>query len=270
MARGTGVPRQVVVDVWRHLQARDAHPRPTVKAKLRVTSQDNGSTRLDLMDEIGFWGVTAQDFVDQLAAVDTDTIELHISSPGGDVFDGLAIMNAIADHEAVVNVTVDGIAASAASYIALAGDTVTMNRGSQMMIHDAAGFCFGNAADMGDMVTLLDRISDTVAGIYVDCAGGSVDFWRGLMRAETWFSAAEAVEAGLADVAVGGSKPKEKAAAADDDDVEDRADRFRGHLAAFKYPGRAQAPAPDLHPPAPVAKFDPVAFRAAIREGVTP
>jgi ATP-dependent protease ClpP protease subunit len=293
------VPSRLVADVWQHLRARDERPRPTVKTPIRVVAVAEGTTRIDLMDEIGYWGVTATEFVDELLAIDAETIELHVNSPGGDVFDGLAIMNALADHPATVNVVVDGIAASAASFIAMAGDSMKMNRGSQLMIHDAIGFCYGNAGDMEDTAALLSRISDTIAGIYADRAGGKADDWRDLMRAETWYSATEAVDAGLADEAVSGPKnpvdpdeadpdpaaaepdPDEPAAetdpdegapaAAEGDGDEDQvpADKFAAAFSRFVYAGRAQAPAPPIPGrPRPV-QFDPDMFRAAIREGVT-
>lgn len=298
MPRGSMVPGRVVADVWRHLRARDADPRfrsaPKATA-LRVVNQDEtGTTRIDLMDEIGFWGITAQDFVDELLAIDSATIELHVNSPGGDVFDGIAIMNALADHPATVNVVVDGLAASAASYIALAGDSVKMNRASQLMIHDALGCCCGNAADMEDFKNLLDRISDTIAGIYADRAGGKVEEWRERMRAETWYSAAEAVTAGLADVAAGTKDAEgdedpdadEEDESSDDPDVEPEGDddedppedeeegdepqaRFAAAFSRFIYAGRAQAPAPPTPGHTrPEFQFDPDMFRNAFKEGI--
>src|SRR5690606_17127720 len=89
--------------------------------------------------------------------------------------------------------------ASIASVIAMAGDRVVMGRGAQMMIHDALGVTVGNAADHREMAELLDKTSDDIAGFYAEKAGGPLSTWRELMRAETWFSAEEAVEAGLAD-----------------------------------------------------------------------
>jgi len=266
-----------------------------------MNSDDGGPTRIDLMDEIGYWGVTAQDFVDELLAIDAATIELHINSPGGDVFDGVAIMNAIADHPATVNVVIDGLAASAASYIALAGDSVKMNRASQMMIHDAAGMCWGNAADMETMKDLLDRVSDTIAGIYADRAGEDTEHWRDLMRAETWYSAVEAVEAGLADEAVSGPKaadpdeseedpdedtedpdeeeseesdededadPEEDPDEEEDEPEEAPAAKFAAAFSRFVYAGRAQAPAPPIPGKSPEFQFDPDMFRNAFKEGI--
>ncbi|MEU4386582.1 head maturation protease, ClpP-related [Promicromonospora sp. NPDC023805] len=296
------MPARLVTDVWQHLRARDERSRPASAARIRVVANaETDTTRIDLMDEIGFWGTTAQDFVDELLAIDASVIELHVNSPGGDVFDGLAIMNALADHPATVNVVVDGLAASAASFIAMAGDNVKMNRGSQLMIHDAIGFSYGNAADMEEMATLLSRISDTIAGIYADRAGGKADDWRDLMRAETWYSASEAADAGLADEAVSGPKdppdpdegdegddppaepvepaepgeddppaePADEDADVDEDDDVAPAARFAAAFSRFVYAGRAQAPAPPTPGKQPGFQFDPDAFRAAIKEGMT-
>lgn len=285
----SGLPANLTADVWRHLRARDQRPRPVTTAKLRVTNADDGSTvRIDLMDEIGFWGISAQDFVSELLAIDAGTIELHVNSPGGDVFDGVAIMNAIIDHPATVNVVVDGLAASAASYIALGGDHVKMNRGSQMMIHDALGMCVGNAADMEQMKGLLDRVSDTIAGLYAEKAGGDVDGWRDLMRAETWYSAAEAVTAGLVDEAAAGTKDADDTPPGEGDDEggddegdtppdgegdddadggddEDPSAKFAAQLATFVYASRAQAPAPPKTPPAAAVAVDITQLRNALK-----
>ena len=312
MARRPGsrpaVSGRLVADVWQHLRARDQRPRPArpENRRLKVVNSDDGATaRIDLMDEIGYWGTTAQDFVDELLAIDAATIELHLNSPGGDVFDGVAIMNALADHPATVNVVVDALAASAASFVAMAGDSVKMNRGSQMMIHDASGFAYGNASDMTEMASLLDRVSDMIAELYADRAGESTEHWRDLMRAETWYSAAEAVEAGLADESVSGPKaapdegdgeeedPDEEPAEGEepeedpdeseedpdeesDDEDEDEeeldapAARFAAAFATFRHAGRGQAPAPPIPGRRPAAfQFDPDAFRAAFKEGLT-
>ena len=93
----------------------------------------------------GWWGIYAADFVGELKDVTASTIELHLNSPGGDVFDGIAIKNALQQHSARVVVHVDGLAASIASVIAMSGDEIVMHPGAQMMIHDASGLCFGPA-----------------------------------------------------------------------------------------------------------------------------
>lgn len=153
-----------------------------------------------LYDEIGYWGVTASDFVALLEQISASSIELRINSPGGDVYDGIAIYSALIDHPANVAVKVDALAASAASFIAQAGDTVEMGRNSELMIHDAWGMCVGNAADMLEMNAILNKASDNIASIYAARAGnGGTATWRKRMEGEVWYSAQEAVDVGLAD-----------------------------------------------------------------------
>jgi ATP-dependent protease ClpP protease subunit len=146
--------------------------------------------------------VTAASFTKTLRAITAPAIDLRVNSPGGHVFDGIAIYTALLEHPATIDVSVDGVAASAASFVSMAGDTVSMQKPAKMMIHDASGIVLGNAADMQQMADLLDELSDTIAGIYADRAGGTVATWRDAMKAETWYSAAAAVEAGLADKVV--------------------------------------------------------------------
>lgn len=150
--------------------------------------------------------VPASSFVRDLNAITASSVDLHINSPGGLVFDGVAIYAALRNHAATVDVTVDGIAASAASFVAMAGDTIAIEKPAKMMVHDAGGLVLGNALDMRAMADLLDELSDTIAGIYADRAGGTVASWREVMGRETWFGADQAVAAGLADRVAGGTK----------------------------------------------------------------
>jgi ATP-dependent protease ClpP protease subunit len=150
-------------------------------------------------DYMGEDDTTAASFIRELRNITAPSIELHINSPGGLVFDGVAIYSALVNHDATVDVSIDGVAASAASFVAMAGDTVTIEKPAKMMIHDAGGLVLGNADDMREMAGLLDELSDTIADIYSGRAGGTVEQWRAAMRAETWYSASEAVAAGLAD-----------------------------------------------------------------------
>lgn len=184
---------------------------------------------------------TAKTFTAQLRELDVDEITLHLNSPGGDYFDGVAIYNALVDHPATVHAVVDGLAASAASFIFQAGDTRKVNRAGQVMIHDASGIVIGNAADMADMVDLLDKVSNSIAGIYASRSGGTAEDWRTAMRAETWYTAAEAVDAGLADESV-------------DETPSDPPVRNTFDLAIFNYAGRDKAPPPTSTPPAPPGK----------------
>lgn len=168
--------------------------------KAAADGSSSDTTEIYIYDEIGGWfGMTAVDFIDQLKAVDTAKIDLHLNSPGGEVFDGVAIYNSLVNHKAEVTVYVDGLAASAASFIAQSGDKVIMQKASTMMIHDASGLAWGNARDMVDTANILNKISDNIASIYADRTGGSQKEWRALMQEEVWYTAKEAVDAGLAD-----------------------------------------------------------------------
>lgn len=164
----------------------------------------NEATKVYIYDEIGFWGTTAKDFAAQLSDIETDHIELHLNSPGGSVFDGLAIMAALKDHKAKVTAKVDGMAASAASFILQAADERLITRNAQVMIHDAKAYAGGNAAQMRKAAELLDRVSDNIADIYAVRSGqGTVQSWREIMVAgDEWYSGNEAVEAGLVDTVV--------------------------------------------------------------------
>lgn len=173
----------------------------------RVANAAGDRAEVFIYDFIDEFGVNANDFVRDLRAITAKAIDLHINSGGGLVFDGIAIYSALKNHAATVDVFVDGIAASAASFVAMAGDTVTVEKPAKLMIHDAGGLVLGNAADMREMADLLDELSDTIAQIYSDRAGGTVAKWREAMRAETWYSAADAVKAGLADKVANDSKP---------------------------------------------------------------
>ena len=124
--------------------------------------------------------------------------DLRINSPGGSVFDAVAIHNALSRHAGPVTVWIDGIAASAASYIAMAGDEIVMPANAFLMIHDPAGVVVGTAADMRDMAGTLDKIAGSMLRGYAARSGRPEDEIAGLMAAETWFGAAEALEAGLA------------------------------------------------------------------------
>jgi ATP-dependent protease ClpP protease subunit len=158
-----------------------------------------GKPCLYIYGDIGSWGITAAQCVDELSEIDAPVIDLYINSPGGEVFDGLAIYNALRSHPAKVMCRVDALAASIASVIAMAGDHVTMSPGSQMMIHDANGAVCGEPAELRKYADFLDAQSDNIAGIYAERAGGTVRQWRARMQAETWYFADEAVAAGLAD-----------------------------------------------------------------------
>lgn len=187
-------------------------------------------TRVTIYSEIGGWfGVWPDEVAAELAAIEGD-IELHLHSPGGVAFDGIAIYNAFRQHPGDVTVVIDGLAASAASVVAMCGNKIRMSRGAQMMIHEAWGMSVGNEADMAKYGSFLGKISGAAADIYAARAGGTEADWRKAMKAETWYRDREAVEAGLAD------------------EVESSVAAAKNHwgLKAFAYAGRDAAPDPEF------------------------
>jgi len=152
------------------------------------------------IDPDQWWGdVSATDVIDQLRAITAPTINLRINSGGGDVFDAIAIHQALVDHPATVIAQVDSLAASAASFIAQAGDERVMGRYSKMMIHNASGIAFGNADAMDKAAALLRSVDATISAIYADRSGQPEATFRAAMAAETWYTPQGAVDAGLAD-----------------------------------------------------------------------
>lgn len=155
------------------------------------------SATIHVYDEIGYWGVTAKDFVSALGNVSASTINLRLNSPGGDVFDGITIHNALKQHSAKIIVHVDGLAASIASVIAMAGEEIRMAKNSFMMIHNAWTYTAGNAADLEKMADTLTKIDDTLVATYQEKSGAAVQDIRDMMAAETWLSAEESLSKGF-------------------------------------------------------------------------
>lgn len=201
-------------------------PRPRAARMLPIrNAPTTGRTVVRLYGAIGqsWWdeeAVTAGDLARTLDTIGPNGIDLHINSGGGDVFDGIAMHALLLDHPSDVEVMVDGIAASAASFIAMAGDTVRVQKPAKMMVHNAAGLAWGNKAVMRELADVLEEIDTTIAQMYADRAGTDLADWAGYMDAETWFSAARAVEVGLADE-VANDRTEESAQPAEDAPAED-------------------------------------------------
>lgn len=152
-----------------------------------------------IYDEIGAYGVSAKGFLAELGALPDGTpLALRLNSPGGSVFDAVAIYNAIKRHSGRVTVWIDGVAASAASYIAMAGDEIFMPENAFLMIHDPSGLVMGTAADMREMADTMDKIAGSMVRGYAARSGRSEEEITALMAAETWFDAEAALDAGLA------------------------------------------------------------------------
>lgn len=210
-----------------------------------IENSADTTTKVTLYDEVGGYGVYASDFARDLGAIN-GPIDLHINSQGGEVFEGIAIYNTIKNRGGVT-VHVDALAASIASVIAMGAERVVMARNAQLMIHDASSVVGGDAAAMKEMADLLDKTSDNIADIYAQKAGGTAASWRKKMRATSWYSAEEALAAGLADEVSGGPS-----------NVVDPSVLLN----------RNEPPAPVIEDkdPAPALAWDPEVFRRALKE----
>jgi len=151
-----------------------------------------------IYDYIGAFGVTAKDFNDQLKAVKGDFI-LGINSPGGEVFTALAIFNMLERHKGRITVRIDGLAASSASFIAMAGDEVIMPENAMMMIHNPSAGVSGTSVRMRQLAETLDKLAEGMVSAYATKSGLDRDEVVQLMTDETWMTADEAVEKGFAD-----------------------------------------------------------------------
>ncbi len=159
-----------------------------------------------IYDEIGYWGVTAKDFVRDLVKIDAKKINLHLNTPGGSVFDGVSIYNALVKHKAEVETHIDGLAASMGSIIALAGNTVNMAKNAFFMIHNPWSFVVGDAETMRKEADLLDKISaSSLVNTYAEKSGLDAEYIKELMDDESWLNAEEAEEYGFVDNITGES-----------------------------------------------------------------
>lgn len=176
-------------------------PGADIAPRLTVRAAAGGRTAVLVYGYIGDdWdGVSAATFARELAGIGDGGIDLHINSGGGSVFDGIAMHAALRNHSSDVTSYVDGVAASAASFLAMAGDEIVIEKPAKMMIHNASGIVYGHKADMLEMAALLDELDGTIAAMYADRAGGPVADWSARMDATTWYGSAEAVAVGLAD-----------------------------------------------------------------------
>lgn len=173
----------------------------SIDHQFKAELKDNEAT-ITIYGEIGdyWWDSTSSSDVEKaMKEVTADTVHVHINSVGGDVFDGIAIFNLLRNHSSKVVIHVDGLAASAASLIAMAGDEIVMNTGSMMMIHEASTFAFGTKTDIQKTMNALEGIDRSIADIYMTRFKGEKVDVEELIKAESWFTAEEAIELGFAD-----------------------------------------------------------------------
>ncbi|PTY38558.1 peptidase S14 [Saccharospirillum sp. MSK14-1] len=181
------------------LQNLFADNRTKTRAGIRVHNSEGVST-VYLYDAIGGWyGVTAEDFAKTLNEIEADTIHLRINSPGGDVFEARAMQVALKQHSAKIIAHIDGLAASAATYVALGANEVEMADGAFFMIHNAWTLGMGNANDFIELADMLSKVDDSIAKDYQRKTGVENQQIKQWMDSETWFTAAEAKEHGFID-----------------------------------------------------------------------
>jgi ATP-dependent Clp protease protease subunit len=210
--------------------------------KKRVFSAAVKDSTLEILiyGEIGedYWtgeGITPGSISAKIAAAGQfDRIALRVNSRGGNAFDGVAIYNLIRAQGKPVDVYVDGLAASAASVIVMAGDTISIGLGAMLMIHNAATIAWGEARELRKVADTLEKISVTIAEIYVSRSKNDAATVKELMDAETWMSAEDAVAQGFAD----------KVLVAEDDGAEAKAMMRQFDLRFFKHPPKALRPSP--------------------------
>ena len=164
-----------------------------------IQNKAGASTDVYIFDEIGMWGVTAQNFISDIKDLKDTPINLRINSLGGDVFDGLAIYNVIKKRTAKTTVYIEGIAASIATIIALGADEVIMSENSLFMIHNASGGAMGESKDLQKTAQVLDKITRQLAEVYESKTGLSQEAIQDMMDEETWLNAQEAFDLGFID-----------------------------------------------------------------------
>lgn len=183
--------------------------------RLNVDPETPDSAELYIYGDIGnYWGdgVDAQSFIKEIAALDVGTLNVRINSPGGLVFDGVAMYNALAQHSANVVVSVEGLAASIASVIAMAGDEVKIGESANMMIHKPWSWAGGNANDLRKEADVLDHLEEGLIGIYAARTGKSSDDLAKMLADETWMLGKQCVDEGFADTCVPNKTKSAKAA----------------------------------------------------------
>ena len=172
--------------------------------QIKAKADKPKSADISIHDEIGLWGVSASQFMRDLRGMgELDEINLSIHSPGGDVLDGWAIYNSLKNNKARVTARVEGLAASMASVILMAADTVEIPENAYIMIHNPWGFAMGDAEEMRDTADLLDKLGNGLVNAYASRTGNDEDEIREMMSAETWMDGKEAVERGFADKLIG-------------------------------------------------------------------
>ena len=213
--------------------------------KRNSKKSDSDEATLYLYDEISWWGINAEEFVKSLNALTDSTIHIRFNSPGGSVFDGMAIYNAIKQHKSTIIAHVDGLAASIASVILMAADDVRMGDGAFIMIHEPWSMVVGDAEDMRKEADLLDKVHDVIIDTYVDkCKKKKTrNDISDMMAAETWMTAKEAIDFGFCDsIETGKKKDDDNDNDKDDNDNEENEASNRANILLFDLSAFANVP----------------------------
>jgi ATP-dependent Clp endopeptidase proteolytic subunit ClpP len=184
------------------------------KSWYQIKSMSDDVVTISIHDEIGYWGISAKDFITELMQYpDAKTINLSIHSPGGEMIDGFAIYNAIKAHTATVHGHVEGIAASMASVILMAADTISMPENAFIMIHNPSGGAWGESDDLRHMADLMDKFKASAMTIYQNKTGLPDDELSAMLDAETWLDGHEAMAKGFVDTVTDAIEVAAKASA---------------------------------------------------------
>lgn len=166
-----------------------------------TASTGRQQAKVAIYDEIGSYGVSSTAFYNELvvATGKSGPVAVHINSPGGNIYDGIAIYNMLKAHPGRVTVRIDGLAASMASIVAMAGDEIVIPENAMIMIHNPSGLAAGGADDMRDYADLLDKWRDSMVAIYAERTKLPESVIVQAMQETTWYNGREAVEMGFAD-----------------------------------------------------------------------
>lgn len=171
-----------------------------MKSWYQIKSMSDNVINISIHDEIGYWGISAKDFIDELKNhTNVKAINLSIHSPGGEMIDGFAIYNTLKSHPAKIHAQVAGVAASMASVILMAADTISMPENAFIMIHNPSGGAWGGSEDLRHMADLMDKFQSSAVKIYQERTGLEESELVEMLDQETWLNGIEAMEKGFVD-----------------------------------------------------------------------
>jgi ATP-dependent Clp protease, protease subunit len=166
---------------------------------IKAAAEGSDVAEVNILDYIGAWGVNAKEFLGEFRALKASTVKVYVNSPGGSVFEALAIFNGMRATGKTIEIHILGVAASAASYIAMAGDKIVMPSNTMMFVHNPINAVYGNAEEMREMADVLDKIGASLMATYMKRWKGEEQALKDLFAAESYLTAAECLENGFCD-----------------------------------------------------------------------